>query len=330
VPLTLPNLDDLRWQDLIAEARAMLPASAPAWTNHNPSDPGITLIELFAYLSEKLMYQINRVTDADFLEFVSLIQGPDWKLGKGFAEGDVSSPEFRLALRAAVSNQEKRRILMDLQRPVRAVTREDFELLACSVPNVSRATCIPQRNLENDDSALRKAAVPGHVSVVVLAQENVHATRELLARIRQALEPARLLTTRVHVVAPRYVGVGVRIAINPARDVHRERLREQVVERIATFLNPHRGWFDRKGWPWGRSVYVSELYQLLAEIRGVDRVAPARDANGVQLDEIVIEPSLASRLKRNERGSLEEVALERDELFEPHIDPANVVIAASF
>ena len=47
----------------------MIPAWAPAWTNHNASEPGITLIELFAYLSEMLLYRLNRVGDANVIEF---------------------------------------------------------------------------------------------------------------------------------------------------------------------------------------------------------------------------------------------------------------------
>ena len=52
MPLVLPNLDDRTYADLVAEALAMIPARAPEWTNFNPTDPGVTLIELFAYLAE--------------------------------------------------------------------------------------------------------------------------------------------------------------------------------------------------------------------------------------------------------------------------------------
>jgi hypothetical protein len=55
LPLNLPNLDDLSWDDLMKEGRSLIPAWAPEWTNHNPSDPGITLVELFAYFSEKCL-----------------------------------------------------------------------------------------------------------------------------------------------------------------------------------------------------------------------------------------------------------------------------------
>jgi hypothetical protein len=45
-----PNLDDRMWRDYVDEARALIPKYAPQWTDHNASDLGITLIELFAFL----------------------------------------------------------------------------------------------------------------------------------------------------------------------------------------------------------------------------------------------------------------------------------------
>ena len=60
MPLPLPNLDDRSYTDLVEEARRLIPTYAPEWTNHNPSDPGIMLIELFAYLTEMLIYRLNR------------------------------------------------------------------------------------------------------------------------------------------------------------------------------------------------------------------------------------------------------------------------------
>ncbi|MBN1657590.1 MAG: putative baseplate assembly protein [Anaerolineae bacterium] len=73
MPLTLPNLDDRRWTDLVEEGRALIPVYAPRWTDHNIHDPGITLIELFAWLAEMDIYQLNRVPDAHREKFLALI-----------------------------------------------------------------------------------------------------------------------------------------------------------------------------------------------------------------------------------------------------------------
>jgi predicted phage baseplate assembly protein len=61
MPLQVPNLDDRRWADLVEEARSLIPRAAPRWTDHNVHDPGMTFIELFAWLAEMQIYQLNRV-----------------------------------------------------------------------------------------------------------------------------------------------------------------------------------------------------------------------------------------------------------------------------
>jgi len=67
------NLDDRKWQDIVDEARALIPKYTPEWTDHNASDLGITLIELFAWITEGLIYRLNRVPEKLFTEFLNLI-----------------------------------------------------------------------------------------------------------------------------------------------------------------------------------------------------------------------------------------------------------------
>lgn len=57
----VPRLDDRTFQELMDEMRSLIPIYCPEWTNHNPSDPGITLLELFAFLTEIMLYRLNRV-----------------------------------------------------------------------------------------------------------------------------------------------------------------------------------------------------------------------------------------------------------------------------
>lgn len=71
--IPVPELDDRRWQDLVEEARALIPTYAPEWTDHNPSDVGITLVELFAWLVETLIYRLNRVPDKHYAAFLNLL-----------------------------------------------------------------------------------------------------------------------------------------------------------------------------------------------------------------------------------------------------------------
>ena len=66
-------LDLREFQDIVDEARRLIPRYCPEWTDHNVSDPGITLIELFAWMTEMTLYQLNRVPDEMFDRFLELV-----------------------------------------------------------------------------------------------------------------------------------------------------------------------------------------------------------------------------------------------------------------
>jgi len=76
VPLPAPILDDRSYQQLRDELVRRIPVYAPEWTDHNPGDPGITLIELFAFLGENLLYRFNQIPDATRLAFLRLLEIP--------------------------------------------------------------------------------------------------------------------------------------------------------------------------------------------------------------------------------------------------------------
>jgi len=73
----LPIIDDRTFDDIVTEARSRIarytPEWAPVWTDVNDSDPGITLVQLFAWLTEMLIYRLGKVPDLDYLKFLELI-----------------------------------------------------------------------------------------------------------------------------------------------------------------------------------------------------------------------------------------------------------------
>lgn len=71
--LVPPNLDDRTFDDLFAEARARIPRYTPEWTNFNESDPGTTLLQLFAWMTETLLYRVNQVPELNYIKFLQLI-----------------------------------------------------------------------------------------------------------------------------------------------------------------------------------------------------------------------------------------------------------------
>ncbi|MRG59564.1 putative baseplate assembly protein [Agromyces sp. CFH 90414] len=71
--LPTPNLDDRRFQDLVDDAKRLIALRCPEWSDHNVSDPGVTLIEAFAFMTDELLYRLNRVPDKLYLSFLELL-----------------------------------------------------------------------------------------------------------------------------------------------------------------------------------------------------------------------------------------------------------------
>lgn len=416
MPINLPNLDDRSYSDLVEEGRSLIPTYAPEWTNHNSSDPGITLVEMFAYLSEMLIYRLNRITDDNKLSFLKLLNGPAWK----------PSPEKSLG-------EEMREAVMQLREPNRAVTCEDFERLATAVSaEVARARCIAERNLEAVGPAASSEKRPGHISVVVLPSHvgimrGLEVTRagsnnqkvsigpgvatdrdgrelaltaaatldlpaedlkdglfvtiaygggakstpesapkppllaatkmlpaadspvvmlarvstggdgtlrvespavrqqNLLRSVRDDMEPRRLIATSVHVVGPTYLKLGVQLTLYLKPDADEKRVPVQAIESLRRFLHPQSGGPEGRGWPFGRNVYVSEIYELFDELPGVDFITKSIDAETRKpLDELVVKD--AARLKRNAEGEIVSAELQAHELVDVNVEPVKITV----
>jgi predicted phage baseplate assembly protein len=71
--LPIPKLDDKQFSELVEEAKAQIPVHAREWTDHNVHDPGITFIELFAWLVEMQIYRLDQVTEKNKLKFLKLL-----------------------------------------------------------------------------------------------------------------------------------------------------------------------------------------------------------------------------------------------------------------
>lgn len=317
MPLSLPRLDDRTWEDLIEESRLRIPLYAPKWTNHNASDPGITLIELFAYYCESFLYRLDQVGDPSKRAFLKLIRGPEWQPCENVGE-------------------EIRKTLQDLRRPHRAVTAEDFEFIALAVnerlkadvpAKVGRAKCLPRTDLGKTGSRTGSLNAPGHVSVVIVPHPVEGEINELLQTVRNAIESARLIGTRVHIAPARYVALGVRISIVAKQDELPNRVKAAALQTLSKSFDPLTGGPNGEGWPFGRSVYVSEIYQLLARVPGIKSLEKATHSEtGKPLEELVLRSPDPARVRYNRLGELEAIELKPWELviFAPQDDEITV------
>lgn len=257
--IDLPVLDDKTYAALLEEARASLGAIHPAWTDHNPSDPGIALIELFAWLTEMLIYRTGRVSEQSERVFYGLLRGVR-------VEGEA----LERALDAVALET-----LRDLRERYRAVTPEDYEMLAVRAypgpGHVARACCVPERDLSSAD---RNAPAPGHISLIILCAPDLEPPLNLCQSLRDFLLDRSLITTRVHVVGPAWVPVELDATIclcDDAPDGGRL-VREDVHAALAKHLDPLSGGPAGRGWPFGRDVDISDVSAVLDQVSGVEFV----------------------------------------------------------
>src|SRR5215210_206050 len=73
MPLPTVTLDDRHFQDIVDQAKTLIPHYCPEWTDHNVSDPGVAMIELFAWMTDLLLYRVNQVPDKVYVKFLEMI-----------------------------------------------------------------------------------------------------------------------------------------------------------------------------------------------------------------------------------------------------------------
>lgn len=279
--LPLPDLDDRSFDDLMKEVQSLIPIYNKEWTNFNPSDPGITLLELFAWLSEMVIYRTNQVPEENYRKFLELI-GIELATGESIESGIG-------------------RGLESISERYRAITSDDYEFLANERMKTldedleGRTICVNNIDLEFSTPDEEK---PGNVSVIIIPgcrEDSVYCkdglpTNELKNEIKKYLDSRRLITTRVHVVEPDYQPVTLELEIALEENTDENSVMTMAIDRIHTYFDPVKGGQEGKGWPLGRDLYLPEIYHLLEGVQGIDHVVDITiRVNDVEVEYVTIE-----------------------------------------
>ncbi|MDJ0770651.1 MAG: putative baseplate assembly protein [Ilumatobacter sp.] len=137
--LPAPRLDDRSFQDLVDDAKRLVQRRCPEWTDHNVSDPGVTLIETFAWMTDLLLYRLNRVPDRHFVKFLELI-------GVQLFPPTAANVEVTFWLSAPADQRltiheqtEVATLRTPDEEPVEFATTADLHITPTSVANVASA-----------------------------------------------------------------------------------------------------------------------------------------------------------------------------------------------
>lgn len=207
----------------------------------------------------------------------NLPKGQQWRINKaGFNQINGENLCAAIGGKNPESIDEaKLRAQKDFNRRYRAITSKDFEELARSTPGfrVDRGKALP--NYHPDFPGLK---MPGAVTVVVVPYsrgktENPGPSESFIEAVQRHLDAHRLITTEVYVIGQEYIEISVTCKISLEKKASREKVDKRVQDRLKTFLNPRKpGGPDKKGWPFGRPVFPSEILQLIDKVDGVDYV----------------------------------------------------------
>lgn len=138
--LVAPNLDDRRFQDLVDDAKRYVQRRCPEWSDHNVSDPGVTLIETFAMVVDQLFYRLNQVPDRLYLKFFELLGMPLYPPAAALAATTfwLSAPQedtITVPPGTEVATQRT-----ETREALSFTTTQNLDIVACSLLGIATAT----------------------------------------------------------------------------------------------------------------------------------------------------------------------------------------------
>ena len=163
------------------------------------------------------------------------------------------------------------RFMQDLRVPYSAVTSSDFEYLAVNTPGlrIAKARALPNYHP-------REGELKGSVTVVVIPftpleffETPPYPSQGFRHAVCRHIDRHRLLGTDLHITGPRYVKVTVSLVIDVTESFPGKDIIAEATKTLNRYLHPVLGGHDHKGWPIGRNVYRSELYEELEQVEGI-------------------------------------------------------------
>jgi predicted phage baseplate assembly protein len=152
----------------------------------------------------------------------------------------------------------------------RAVTAADFEIRALEA-GVRRAKALALFH-----PSYPGAKIPGSVTVIVVPDgdaPNPMPNESTLAAVCAYLNHFRLVTTELHVAAPTYRKVRIEVDISAKRNANLAMVQAAVETRLNQFFSPLTGGADGTGWPFGGTIYFSDVYRQILDTPNIDRIA---------------------------------------------------------
>lgn len=267
MPIQLPDLDNKTFTELMDEMTASIPKHTNEWTNFNPSDPGMAILELLAWISESLIYRANRVSGDANLNFLRLVAGDTildetdkahQRIVKYLAGIDA---ERKAGLWKPDIDAMKAEAQTFLKSRYRAVTEEDFRELA-------------KEALPDEKIRVEVFARPKSIEVVIIPSHmpDEKWSQDYCRKVTEYLYPRRLIGTALKVLTAVYTPVFLTVQAVSFSYADAKTVEGAVKSALTNFFDPVQGGPLGNGWPYGRDVMVYELFNIVEKVSGVKMV----------------------------------------------------------
>jgi predicted phage baseplate assembly protein len=150
MPLPTPNLDDRRFQDLVDDAKRIVQERCPEWTDHNVADPGVTLIELFAWMTDQILYRLNRVSDLNYVKFLDLLGVSLFPPSPAYADLTFWLSAARTHAVRIPAGTQVASLRTEAEEPITFSTTHDLAILPCSVAALASSPAEGQAHAHGD------------------------------------------------------------------------------------------------------------------------------------------------------------------------------------
>ncbi|VVB91094.1 Baseplate J-like protein [uncultured archaeon] len=305
MPIQLPDLAGKTYEDFVDELLASIPNYTDRWTNYNPSDPGITVLELLSWIAEMTLYRIDRMPEESYINFLRLVAGTS-----GAEVGDIlqdlenkpDSDRARIKLLKFLKEIEggnkksipeiKAQVQGFLDSHYRAITKDDFRALSMEATE------------DEEEAKVKRVIVfehPDKVEIIIVSGSR-DKYDELVKKVAGYLHPRRLIGTRVEVKAPEYTEVRIDVVIICSLHANPQTVSKNVETNIRQYLDPITGGADNEGWAYKRTLTVFEIDHIIEETDGVERaiyVDFKNNKNSIIIDGLIDLKELTVEVKKD-------------------------------
>ena len=280
--LNLPQLDDRSFESLLKDVYDALPRLNSDWTSRNPSDPGVMILELFAYLTEMNLFQLNQVSFATYEKFLNLLGveiDQNEVLNKDNISAGIVQALSKLNYNRAISHEDIETIVIETLTEVGVTSRvytfpsRDFSRFEY---DKTKAMDIKEGHLliliTTDNTSLRKkdSATCLNETGSDFSLSRYTLTRSNWALVKANLFQRRILTSKMHIHKAEFQLMFFTMTIIAQKGSDMALLKERIKNNIMSFFCPVWGAEEGTGYNPGRAIKIPEVIEVVEDTEGVD------------------------------------------------------------